>query len=180
MLVEHTYEIVFERELVPQPIVCEMSRTFRNIMYNIDYLSVSKYEALLRISIVGEIDAVNAAEKFLRDTGVEMKLISAATFSGQIPQVPARTATMQSKEPAVHQKIWVTIVGPLRREPLFWVLSRRFDVTFNILQSTVGDPVSILCLDLWGPPVEIDGAVRFLREKGVDVEFGQTENKPQA
>lgn len=173
MAVEHSYEILFEREQVPQPIMCDMSRACRDVMYNIDYLSVSKHDAVMRISLVGDIDAVNKAEQFIKRSGAEIKLLSAGTFAGQIPAIPARTAMVAPKGPPVDKKLWLTIVGSLRRQPLFWVLSRRFDVTFRILQSTVGDPVSILCLVVTGAPAEVEGAVQFLREQGVDVEYGE-------
>lgn len=173
MPVEHTYEIVFQQEQVPQPIMCEMARTCRDVMFNIDYLSVSKHDALMRIGLVGEIEAVNRAEKFLKNSGPEIKLLSAGKYSGQIPAIPARTAMVAPKAAPVDKKLWLTIVGSLRRQPLFWVLSRRYDITFRILQSTVGDPVSILCLVVSGPPAEVEGAVQFLREQGVDVEFGE-------
>lgn len=173
MLVEHNYEIVFEREQVPQPIMCEMSRACRDIMYNIDYLSVSKYEALMRIGVVGDVDSVNAAESFLKKTGAQVRLLSAQAYKGAIPNVPVRTQLVPSKGPATDRKLWLTIVGSMRRQPIFWTLSRRFEVDFRILQSTVGDPVSILCLTLHGPAAEVEGAVAYLREQGVDVEFGE-------
>ncbi len=173
MLVEHAYEIMFEREQVPQPIMCEMSRSCRDVMYNIDYLSVSKFEALMRIGVVGDVETVNMAETFLKNTGAQVRLLSAQPFKGTIPNVPVRTTVTRSAAAPVDRKLWLTIVGSMRRQPLFWVLSRRYDLDFRILQSTVGDPVSILCLTLHGPAGEVDGAVAFLREQGVDVEFGE-------
>src|SRR5438477_8083792 len=99
MPVEQSYEIVFEREQVPQPIMCEMSRACRDVMYNIDHLSVSKHDALMRISVVGDLESVNRAEQFLKRSGAEVKLLSSGTFNGQIPTIPARTAMVAAKAP---------------------------------------------------------------------------------
>jgi len=172
MLMEHTYEIKFARELVPQPIVCEMARQFRDVMFNIDHLSVSKHDALMRISVVGQGASLQKAEKFLLSTRAQVRSVGSRPFAGDFPNVPVRTLAVPPGESPIHRKIWLTIIGSLRRYPLFWVLSRRYDITFNIHQSAVGDPVSILCLTLWGLATEIEGAVRFLREQGVDVEYG--------
>ncbi|MCK6486598.1 MAG: hypothetical protein HUU22_15290 [Phycisphaerae bacterium] len=180
MLVEHTYEIVFDREQVPEPIVWGLAHECREAMFNIDFLSVSKHEALMRISVVGEAETVNRGEAFLKRTGADVKLVAAVPFRGEIPNVPARTR-MVPPDPAqaIHRKLWLTIVGPLRRQPLFWVLSRRFDVTYKLMQSTVGEPVTIICLHMWGQPQEVEGAVQFLRDQGVDVEFGELPARPE-
>lgn len=173
MAVEHTYEIVFQREHVPHPVMCEMSRACRDVMFNIDYLSVSRHDALMTISVVGDIDQVNRAEQFFKKAGADVRLKEAGNYTAPIPAVPVRTPVVRSKEPPISKKVWLTIVGSLRRQPLFWVLSRRYDVTFKIYQSVTGNPVSILCLVLIGPLAEVDGAIQFLREQGVDVEMGE-------
>jgi hypothetical protein len=173
VIVEHTYEIVFERKQVPQSIVCEMSRSCRDVLYNIDFLSVSKQEALMRISVAGDSKQVNDAEAFLRKTGADVSLLSAKPYEAPIPNVPPRSKVMPTRpEDEIRTRLWLTVVGSLRRQPLFWVLSRRYDVQFKILQSTTGDPVSIISMMLWGASAEVEGAINFLREQGVDVEFG--------
>lgn len=173
MAVEHLYEIVFQREQVPHPIMCEMSRACRDVVFNIEHLSVSKHDALMRIGVIGDIDQVNRAEQFLRKTGADIRLVSAGPYAGPIPMIPVRTPVMPNTAEPIQKKLWLTIVGSLRRQPLFWVLSRRFEVTFKIFQSVVGDPVSILCLVLVGAPAEVEGAIHFLRDQGVDVEMGE-------
>lgn len=174
MLMEHTYEINFARDLITQPIVCELARRCPEIMFNIDDLSVSRHDARVRISIVGKPEALHRAEQYLQSTRTAVRSLGHRPFAGEIPSLSPRTTAAAPGEPSIHRKAWLTIVGPLRRFPLFWVLSRRFDLNFNIQQSAVAEPVSILCLTFWGAATEIDAAVRFLREQGVDVEYGET------
>ena len=53
------------------------------------------------------------------------------------------------------------------------MISQAFDVTFKIMQSATGDPVSIVSLLLWGSQSEVEASVGFLRDQGISVEYGE-------
>lgn len=175
MLVEHRFVLGFERSHVVEPVICEMVRHCPEVMFNIDTLSVGPQQAEMGISVVGEPEQVRQAEVFLKTLEVEVRTVATGPFDGRIPESPRPTPPDDADAGAetVARKIWLTIIGSLRREPFLWMMSRRFGATFKIMQSTTGDPVSIMSLLIWGRPDEVEGAVAFLRECGIHVEYGE-------
>lgn len=173
MLVEHRLEMSFEQAHVREPLICEMARRCENVMFNIDTLAVGIHEAMMRISLVGEPPDIRKVIEYFTSLGVTTTKLHEDKFKGTIPQVPKRVARINAHEPTIEKKLWLTIVGSLRRQAFLWVLSRRYDVTYKITQSTTGDPVSIVSLCLTGPQAEVNGAINFLREQGINVEFGE-------
>jgi len=173
MLRENRYEMNFERSHVQAPLMCDMAHHFPGIMFNIEALSVGIYEASMRIVLVGETPDLRAAEALFTAQGVQLCPLGSDKFRGQIPNVPVRRAMQRDAVSAYQKKLWLTILGSLKQKAFLWVLARRYDVTFKIMQSTTGPEVSIVSLLVWGPQAEVEGAVTFLREQGINVEYGE-------
>ena len=49
-------------------------------------------------------------------------------------------------------------------------MAGKYDVTFDIRQSSAGESVSIMAVLLSGPKSHVEGAIEFLRSKGAEVE----------
>jgi ABC-type methionine transport system ATPase subunit len=66
----------------------------------------------------------------------------------------------------------VKLVFPeaLIREPVIARLVRRHDITPNIRRASIEDGMGWMVLDLDGDPAEIDQAVAWLHEIGVEVD----------
>ena len=76
---------------------------------------------------------------------------------------------------ASHQyskRCWFTF--PTRtqvEQPLIWQMSRKFPgVSFDIRQASVQNEIGIMAVLLVGDEAEVNGAMEFLRSKGVTVE----------
>jgi ABC-type methionine transport system ATPase subunit len=68
------------------------------------------------------------------------------------------------------KRIYLTYPKELIKEPLIYEVGKRFKVTTNIRQATVSETMGLVALELEGPPVEIEKAIKFFIEKGVKVE----------
>ncbi len=56
-------------------------------------------------------------------------------------------------------------------QPIIWQMSRQFpDVVFDIRQVSIQNEVGIMAVLLSGPEADVNGAIAFLRSKGVTVE----------
>jgi ABC-type methionine transport system ATPase subunit len=70
------------------------------------------------------------------------------------------------------KRCWFTF--PTRtqvEQPIIWQMSRKFpEVSFDIRQASVQNEIGIMAVLLKGREAEVNGAVEFLREKGVTVE----------
>ena len=67
-------------------------------------------------------------------------------------------------------KFYMTYPKKLVREPLIYLVSRKFDVITNIRSASVSDEIGIIALELDGTPEAIESAVAWFREQGVTVE----------
>jgi L-aspartate semialdehyde sulfurtransferase ferredoxin len=173
MLVKHRLELRFQRAHVQDPLTCEMTRRFKDVMFNIDSLSVGVQSATMRLSLVGKASAVKAAKDYLKSLNVTLKTLASLKYKGAFPDVPMRAFGPRNDGPILERKLWLTFLGPQKRSPFIWEISRRFDVTFKITQSTTGAEVAIMSLVLWGSRQEVDGVVAYLREQDINVEFGE-------
>ena len=70
------------------------------------------------------------------------------------------------------KRCWFTFQGRSQVEqPLIWQMSRKFpDVTFDIRQASVQNEIGIMAVLLSGEEKQVQGAIEFLRSKGVTVE----------
>jgi hypothetical protein len=70
------------------------------------------------------------------------------------------------------RRCWFTF--PTRsqvEQPIIWQMSRKFpDVTFDIRQASVQHEIGIMAVLLTGKEADVNGAIEFLRSKGVTVE----------
>jgi hypothetical protein len=70
------------------------------------------------------------------------------------------------------KRCWFTF--PTRtqvEQPIIWQMSRRFpDVSFDIRQASVQNEIGIMAVLLSGKEQEVNGAIEFMRSKGVTVE----------
>lgn len=172
MQFEHRLELSFQRSHIPEPIICEMARRFENLMFNIVGMSVGVSEAKLQIALIGEPSDLRKVCDYFTSLGAKVQMISETKYKHQPPSLPTRTIDADDDEPSVEKKLWLTLLGSIREQPFFWVLSRRFDVTYKFMQSVTGESISIVSILIWGPRSEVNDAVSYLREQGVNVEYG--------
>ena len=70
------------------------------------------------------------------------------------------------------KRVWLTF--PTRNEveqPIIWQMSRKFPaVSFDIRQASVQNEIGIMAVLLSGKQDEVQGAIAFLRSRGVTVE----------
>jgi hypothetical protein len=70
------------------------------------------------------------------------------------------------------KRVWLTF--PTRTEveqPIIWQMSRKFpEVSFDIRQASVQHEIGIMAVLLSGKQDEVNGAIDFLRSRGVTVE----------
>jgi ABC-type methionine transport system ATPase subunit len=70
------------------------------------------------------------------------------------------------------KRCWFTF--PTRNQveqPIIWQMSQKFpDVSFDIRQASVQNEIGIMAVLLTGEPEQVQGAIDFLRSKGVTVE----------
>ena len=168
MPIEDELELSFPTHTVKQPIICEMGRRY-NVVFNIMTANVSQHLGRFKLRILGDDAEVKAAERYLAEQHIAVTVVSSASYEGVLPVAPEREPAKPG-ERRVARKLWITFMDEVRREPVTWEMSRKFDVTFDIRQSSTGDTVNIMALLLEGPVSHVDGAIAFLRERGVEVE----------
>ena len=70
------------------------------------------------------------------------------------------------------RRCWFTF--PTRtqvEQPIIWQMSRKFpEMTFDIRQASVQHEIGIMAVLLSGKEADVNGAIEFLRSKGVTVE----------
>lgn len=173
MLDEHRLALGFERSHVQEPLIYEMIRHCPDVIVNIYSLSVGPLEAMMEIGVIGKPPDLKHVEEFLTTLEVTVRTVSREEFRGKVPRAPKRKPRQSTGSPVVQRKIWLTIIGAERQRPFLWMVSRAYGVTFKIMQSVTGEPVSIVSLLLWGPQTEVEASVDFLRDQGINVEYGE-------
>jgi len=68
------------------------------------------------------------------------------------------------------EKLYLTYPPALIKEPIIYLLGKKFDVVTNIRGANVSDEMGLMALEIEGTRVEIDRAVAWLRAQGVTVE----------
>lgn len=68
------------------------------------------------------------------------------------------------------RKLFCTIPQNLIKQPLLFTLVNRFQVVPNIRGASVTETIAILSLELEGDDAQVEEAVRYLKEEGVQVE----------
>ncbi len=168
MAIQQELELTFPAQRVTQPILSRMARE-HDVVFNIASANVSHARGHFHLTLLGEDAAVKDAERFLRDAGVEVKLIKSGPYAGQVPPRPKRQQGTPGEE-VVSRKLWITYMDDFRRGPATWEMACTFDVTFDVRQSSTGPSVSIMAMLLEGPRSQVEGAIEFLRRHGAEVE----------
>ena len=70
----------------------------------------------------------------------------------------------------VRERVYLTFPKELIKEPVLSLLSKQFDVIFNIRGSTVTAEMGLVALEIDGKESEVSKAIGWLRGKGVTVE----------
>jgi ABC-type methionine transport system ATPase subunit len=76
----------------------------------------------------------------------------------------------KAKQDTVRERVYLTFPKNLIKEPVLSLLSKQFDVIFNIRGSTVTSEMGLVALEIDGKDGEVAKAMAWLRAKGVTVE----------
>jgi hypothetical protein len=68
------------------------------------------------------------------------------------------------------EKFYLTYPPTLIKEPIIYLLGKKFDVVTNIRGANVSNEMGLMALELEGSAIEIDRAVEWLRMQGITVE----------
>ena len=77
---------------------------------------------------------------------------------------------MKAKKDVFRDRVYLTFPRNLIREPVLCMLAKEFDVIFNIRGSTVTAEMALVALEIYGRQAEVDKAIGWLKDKGVNVE----------
>jgi len=72
----------------------------------------------------------------------------------------------------ISRKFWITFPSRTQVEkPVIWQMSRKYpDVMFDIRQASVQHEIGIMAVLLEGEAEEVAGAIKFMRDEGVQVD----------
>jgi len=70
----------------------------------------------------------------------------------------------------VKEKFYLTYPPALIKEPLIYLLIKKFDIIPNIRGANISDEMGLLAMEIEGARDDIDRAITWLREQGVTVE----------
>jgi ABC-type methionine transport system ATPase subunit len=76
----------------------------------------------------------------------------------------------KTNQAAVRERVYLTFPKELIKEPVLSMLSKQFDITFNIRGSTVTREMGLVALEIDGKESEVTKAIGWLKGKGVTVE----------
>ena len=76
----------------------------------------------------------------------------------------------RTKREIVRERIYLTFPQNLIKQPVLSMLSKRFDIVFNIRGSTVTSNLGLVALEIDGKAAEVAKAIGWLKGKGVSVE----------
>jgi ABC-type methionine transport system ATPase subunit len=68
------------------------------------------------------------------------------------------------------EKFYLTYPPTLIKEPIIYLLGKKFDIVTNIRGANISNEMGLMALELEGSAIEIDRAVEWLRMQGVTVE----------
>jgi ABC-type methionine transport system ATPase subunit len=74
------------------------------------------------------------------------------------------------RQDKVRERVYLTFPRELIKEPVLSMLSKQFDIVFNIRGSTVTSEMGLLALEIDGKASEVTKAIGWLKSKGVTVE----------
>ena len=68
------------------------------------------------------------------------------------------------------EKFYLTYPLVLIKEPIIYLLGKKFDIVTNIRGANVSNEMGLMALEIEGSALEIDQAVEWLRAQGITVE----------
>jgi L-aspartate semialdehyde sulfurtransferase ferredoxin len=68
------------------------------------------------------------------------------------------------------EKFYLTYPPTLIKEPIIYLLGKKFDIVTNTRGANVSNEMGLMALELEGSAIEIDRAVEWLRMQGITVE----------
>lgn len=69
------------------------------------------------------------------------------------------------------RRIKLTFPQHLIKEPVIFTMARQFDIVPNIRRARVTETVGEMVLELEGPEEDLENGIKWLREKGIDIEL---------
>lgn len=69
------------------------------------------------------------------------------------------------------RRIKLTFPQHLIKEPVIFAMARQFDIVPNIRRARVTETVGEMVLELEGPEEDLENGIKWLREKGIDIEL---------
>src|SRR5580765_6014774 len=76
----------------------------------------------------------------------------------------------KTKQEAVRERVYLTFPKDQIKEPVLSMLSKQFDIVFNIRGSTVTSDMGLVALEIDGKESEVTKAIDWLKAKGITVE----------
>ena len=76
----------------------------------------------------------------------------------------------KAKPDRVRERVYLTFPKELINEPVLSLLSKQFDIVFNIRGSTVTSEMGLMALEIDGKDGEVTKAIAWLKAKGIAVE----------
>ena len=70
----------------------------------------------------------------------------------------------------MREKFYLTYPSALIKEPIVYLLGKKFEIITNIRGANVSNEMGLLALEVEGTASEIDKAVTWLRAQGITVE----------
>ena len=84
---------------------------------------------------------------------------------------PMPKKIVRPKKPLLEKRrLWLTFGSEGTTKPLIWGMSRKFDLVFNIRNSSVTNEVGVIALELEGEGKVIDAAIKWFRRNKVQVD----------
>lgn len=69
------------------------------------------------------------------------------------------------------KRVKLTFPQNLIKEPVIFTMAKQFNVVPNIRRARVTETVGEMVLELEGPEEELEKGIKWLREKGIDIEL---------
>ena len=73
----------------------------------------------------------------------------------------------KASQGTVRERVYLTFPKELIKEPVLSLLSKQFDITFNIRGSTVTAEMGLVALEIDGKETEVSKAIGWLKGKEV-------------
>jgi ABC-type methionine transport system ATPase subunit len=69
------------------------------------------------------------------------------------------------------KRVKLTFPQNLIKEPVIFTMAKQFNVVPNIRRARVTETVGEMVLELEGPEEDLEKGIKWLREKGIDIEL---------